>query len=634
MIKGGYNGKILRIDLSEGKTSSEPLPDETVLRKYVGNLGLGLWYLMKELPNGIDPLEPENPLIFMNGPLIGTRTPSPTNCTITTLNADTKFTAGRAHSHGWFGPYLGKAGWDGIIVTGASDKWVYLWIDDDKVEIRDAEKFLGKDTHEMEEVVKEDLGINKKLGAADGASVASIGPAGENLVAGATIMNDRNHGFCHSGVGQVMGSKKLKAIAVRGTGDIKVGDPEKLRSISKEWNKHAGKEGLYPIVGQGSHMKVDYEGVLELVGVSANNWLRNELPGFGKGWKNQKIQPRPCFRCPVACCYDIEMLEGRWKGYVASLSGGGENIEGAAAIMGAGASGDPGEALYLTDLFDRLGLETSTVGCAMAVAFEAYEKGLLTKEDTEGLELTWGNTDAIIELMRRYANKEGTFVKMLTEGPKVAAQRLGIPDAAVEVKGSGINLHDWRRAWGELLVQFISSGSGWHSLAADIWCPEADVGYPEKVGPLDPRQKGEQVARVTRLKFWEDCFGTCVFATWGIPGVLKFTTGALGAVVGWDDFSPEEALAVGHRVVTLERIINMRYGLTPEDDINVSPRMIEPAPADAGPAAGMSPAPYIEGWVRDYYEELGWHRRTGKPLRSTMQKLGLDEFIDLVWGRG
>lgn len=632
MIKGGYNGKILRIDLTSGKITSEPLAPEPILRKYVGNLGLGLWYLTKELPIGIDPLDPDNPLVFLNGPFVGTRTPCPTNCTITTLNADTKYTAGRAHSHGWFGPFLAKAGWDGMIITGASDKWVYLWINDDKIELRDAKKFLGKDTHETEDLIKKDLGVNIKVGAPDGASVAAIGPAGENLVAGSAIMNDKNHGFCHSGVGQIMGAKKLKAIAVRGTGEVPVADEEKLKVVSREWTKLASSLGLFPIVGQGAHVRVDYQGVQELVGLSAKNWTVNQLPGFGEGWSRQKINPRPCYRCPVACCYDVEMVEGKYKGYLASLSGGGENIEGAAAIMGAGASGDPGEALYLTDLFDRLGLETSTVGCAMAVAFEAYEKGLLTKEDTDGLELTWGNVEAIDILTKRYANKEGEFAKLLIDGPKVAAQRLGLPNASCDIKGSGMNLHDWRRAWGELLVQCISAGSGWHSLAADIWCPEADVGYPEKVGPLDPRHKGEQVGRVTRLKFWEDCIGTCVFATWGIPGVLKFTSGAIAAVVGWDDFSPEEALAVGHRTVTLERVINMQYGLTAADDINVSPRLTEPAPADAGPAAGKSVAPYLEGWVRDYYEELGWHRHTGRPLRNTMKKLGMEEFIDKVWG--
>ena len=643
MIKGGYRGKILRVDLTTGSIDIEGLPDESLLRKYVGNFGLGLWYLMKELPTGVAPLEPENPLIFMNGPLVGTRVPCPTNCTITTLNAETGFTAGRAHSHGWFGPFLAKAGYDGIIVTGASEKWVYLWIDDDKVELRNAAKFMGKDTHETEDLVKEDLGINKKIGAADGASVAAIGPAGENLCAGTIIENDKNHSFSHSGVGAIMGSKHLKAIAVRGTGEVPVFNAEKLTPVAREWTKKATKEGARGLLETaaaessptkewgGGVPRSDYVGVKELVGLSAKNWTVNQLPGFGEGWSRQKIIARPCYRCPIACSCDVEIVEGKYKGYSTSLSGGGENIEGAAAILGAGASGDPGEALYLTDLFDHLGLETSTTGCAMAVAFEAYEKGLLTKEDTDGLELKWGDVEVIETLLKRIAHREGKFANRLADGPKIAAQRVGLPEASVDIKGSGMNLHDWRRAWGVFLGQAVGGGSGWPAPGADCWCPEADAGYPEKTDPLSPYGKGEEVAKTGIIKMWDDCQGTCWFANWGVPGQTKYSADAIAAVVGWEDFTPEEVLAVGHRALTLERIFNMKWGLTAEDDYKLSPRITDPAPADAGPAAGLSIAPYIEGWVRDYYQWLGWDRRTGKPLRSTLKKLGLEEYIDVVW---
>jgi len=628
MIKGGYRGKILRVDLTKGKITTEPLPDESILRKYVGCWGLGMWYLMKELPDDIGPLEPENLLIFLNGPLVGTRVPASTNCTITTLNGDTQYTAGRAHSHGWFGPFLAMAGYDGIIITGASDKWVYLWINDDKVELRDAAKFLGMDTHETEDAVKEDLGVNTKLGARDGASVAAIGPAGENLVAGSAIMNDKNHGFCHSGVGQIMGSKKLKAIAVLGTSEVPVHNPEKLKEIATEWTKLCSKLGVAPIVGRGGVPRDEYQGVKGLVGLSSKNWMVNDIPGFGDGMIRQKVTPKPCYRCPIACSYDVEVLEGKHAGYVASLSGGGENMEGAASIVGV--AGDAGTIFRLTDLHDRLGFETSTAGCSMAVAFEAYEKGLLTKQATDGLELKWGNDEVVETLLRRMAHREGKFANMLADGPKVAAERVGLPNSSVDIKGSGMNLHDWRRAWGVLLGQIVSGGSGWPAPGADCWCPDADSGYPEKTNPISPFEKGVEVARTAPVKFWNDSYGCCWFASWGIPGILRFSSSAIAAVVGWDDFTAEEARAVGHRAVTLERIFNMKHGLTAEDDIKVSPRLTDPAPADAGPAAGLSIAPYLEGWVRDYYETLGWERKTGKPLHSTLKKLGMEEYIGVL----
>jgi len=631
MIKGGYTGKILRVDLTTERIVEEGLPSEDILRKYVGCFGLGLWYLIRELPTGVSPLEPENPLIFMNGPFVSTEgtkiaVPSPNNCTAVTLNADTGFTAGRSHSHGWFGPRLKGAGYDGIIITGASKKWVYLWIHEGEVEIRDAGKFIGRDTHETEDLIKEDLGFTTDLPGK--VSVAAIGPAGENMCAGALIENDKNHSFSHSGVGAVMGSKKLKAIAVKGEKPVPIVDEEKLREISREWTKGASTLGLFPIVGQAGVPRSNYKGVLNLVGLSAKNWTTNMLPGFGEGMTEKgKITPKPCFRCPVACSYEVEVVEpGPLKGYVATLSGGGENQEGASSIVGVA---DPPSVWYLTDLNDRLGFETSTVGCAMAVAFEAYEKGLLTKEQTDGLELRWGDVKTIETLLRKIAKREG-FGNLLADGPKIAAERVGLPEAAVHIKGSGMNLHDWRRAWGVLLGQIVGGGSGWPAPGADCWTPEADVGYPVKTNPLTPFGKAEEVAKTGRLKYWNDCHGSCWFATWGVPGILKYTSGAISAIVGWD-FTPEEALMVGERVITLERIFNIRQGLTVEDDLNVSPRITDPAPADAGPAAGKSIKPYLEGWVRDYYRLMGWDPKTGKPLRSTLRKLGLEEYISFIW---
>lgn len=630
MIKGGYVGKILRVNLSTGKITTESLPDEQVVRKYIGGFGLGLWYLLKELRPGIGPLEPENPMIFTNGPFVGARVPSGTNCTLTLLNSDTEFTAGRSHGHGWWGPYMKMAGYDGLIINGASDKWVYLWIDDDKVEIRDASKFLGKDTHETEDLIKAELGLTIKVGAPGGCSVNAIGPAGENVCAGAIIEHDKNHSFSHSGAGTVMGAKKLKAIAIRGSKEVPIFDAEKLKVVASEWSKLVVKAGVSPIIGQGGVPKDEYVGVKGIVGLSVKNWLVNDLPGFGDRMSKQKISPRPCYRCPIGCSYDVEVIEGPYKGYVASLSGGGENMEGSASIVGAGK--EPGETFYLTDLDDRLGFETSSVGCAMAVAFEAYEKGMLTKEDTDGLELKWGDVKVIETLVKRIAKREGKFANMLADGPKLAAQRLGLPQASVDIKGSGMNLHDWRRAWGVLLGQAIGGGSGWPAPGADCWTPEVDVGYPERTNPLSPYGKGEEVAATAGLKMWNDSHGACWFATWGIPGIVKITADAISAETGWD-FTPEEVRLAGDRILALERIFNVKWGLTAEDDYKVSPRITDPAPADAGPAAGKSIAGYMEGWVRDYYHALGWDRKTGKPLISTLKKLGLEEYIEDMWGK-
>jgi len=231
-------GQLLRVNLNEGKVRSENLLDvfpEDVLKKYVGCFGLGLRFLYDNLRLGFKPTDPENPFIFMTGPLTGVPSvPACTNTTITTLNADTMFTCGRSHSHGYWGPQLKFAGFDGVIIEGSSPEPVYLWINDGKGEIRDAHNLWSKDTHQTEDLVREELGRPR-------ASVAAIGPAGEHMATGALIANDRNHSFSHSGVGTVMGSKKMKAIAVFGSGRIPIANEEKLKNATKNWRENLFK---------------------------------------------------------------------------------------------------------------------------------------------------------------------------------------------------------------------------------------------------------------------------------------------------------------------------------------------------------------------------------------------------------
>ncbi|MFH1486603.1 MAG: aldehyde ferredoxin oxidoreductase N-terminal domain-containing protein, partial [Chloroflexota bacterium] len=387
----GYMGKIMRVNLTTGEMEEENLPSEGVLRSYLGCWGLGLRYLYNECPPGTAPQDPENPVIFLTGPLAATHMPGANNTTCVTLNFDTEITAGRAHTHGFFGPNLKFAGYDGIIITGRADKPVYLWLHDGKAEIREAGDIWGKDTHETEDLVKERVGEPS-------ASVAAIGPAGENVCAGALIENDKNHSMSHSGVGAVMGSKKLKAIAVFGKNrDIPVSDGRREVEVAKQWTASLdyGPRSSVRVVGSEykKHHRHEYEQshVDRMGGVVAMNFKQWRLPGFVEDAIN-KVTSRSCFRCPIGCCYDLEIVSGPHKGYIATLAGGGEPIEAAGSIVGLMASGD---VFYMVDLFDRLGLEASTAGCTIAMAFEAYEKGLITKEDTGGIELKWGDAEAM-----------------------------------------------------------------------------------------------------------------------------------------------------------------------------------------------------------------------------------------------
>jgi aldehyde:ferredoxin oxidoreductase len=341
-----------------------------------------------------------------------------------------------------------------------------------------------------------------------------------------------------------------------------------------------------------------------------------------------KITPKACFACPIACSYDLEITSGPYKGYVATCAGGGENLEGAASIVGVYESG---EVYYLIDLCDRLGFDSSTIGCTIALAIEAYEKGLLTKEDTEGIVLKWGDVKLVEKLLNMAARKEGKLGKLLALGPKKAAEWIGgdAPKFAVHIKGAGMNLHDWRATMGIMLGQFVGGGSGWPAPAADAWASEPDVGFPQYQDPINPRIKPEAVAKTWPKKYWDDCNGTCWFATWGVPGVLTFSAEAVSAVTGWD-FTPQEALTVGERVVNLERVFNVRRGLTPADDYEVSPRMVEAPPS--GKAKGIAMAPYVKGMVMEVYRLMGWDEKTGKPWISTLERLGLHDVIKDIWG--
>lgn len=620
-MKGGYVGRVLWVDLDLEKTWYTPLPEDPVLRKFVGCWGLALKFLYELCPPGTHPLEPENPLIFMTGPLTGIPgIPAANNTSIATLNADTGFTAGRSHSHGWFGPNLKFSGFDGIIITGKADKPVYLWIHNGKAEIRDADKFWGMDTHETEDLIKEDLKEPK-------ASVAAIGPAGENLSHGALIENDKNHSFSHSGVGTVMGSKKLKAIAVYGIEKVPVHDEEKLKEISREWHDNLFKSDVAKGLSKGGIPRDEYKYAKSMSITSAKNLLEVSPERWGVGMSKHKITPKPCYACPIACSYDIEIVEGPKKGYVATPAGGGENLEGAASIVGVY---DSNWVFYLIDLCDRLGFESSTIGCTIALCIECYEKGLLTKEDTDGIELKWGDPELIEKLLNMAARKEGKLGKLLSLGPKKAAEYIG-GDAwkySVHIKGSGMNLHDWRATWGIMLGQIVGGGSGWPAPAADAWATEPDVGYPEYEDPLNPRLKPMAVAKTWPKKYWDDCNGTCWFATWGVPGALRFTSGAVAAVTGWE-FTPEEALAVGERIVHFERIFNIRHGLIPDDDLCVPPRIVEAPPS--GKAAGKAMSPYVEWMVKEVYRLMGWDEKTGKPFIGTLRRVGLEEYIKDIW---
>lgn len=629
MIKGGYCGKILRIDLTTGNIKDELLPSEDVLRKYLGCWGLALFYYSREYKPGWGFKDPRTPLIFMTGPFTGTRLPSPTNTTIVTLNAETGYTTGRSHSHGAWGQHLKAAGYDGLIITGRSEKPVYVWISDGEANIYDAKNFIGLDTHKTEDAIKSERGIEKSRNA----SVAAIGPAGENCCHGALIQNDKNHSFSHSGVGTVMGAKNIKAIGVAGSNKVHVFDEETVKNLAKEWREDllACEMGDFWYRGgkdtAGRHSVWEYDKRESLI--SARNFQTVSPAAWIDDIEDVAVvKKRACPGCPMGCSYDIEITKGPFAGTVFTPGGGGENMEGSAASVGVY---DTARVYYLTETADKLGFEAGSIGTAMSLAIEAFERGLLTKEDTGGIALTWGDEKLAAEMMRMAAQKQGPLGELLSLGAARMAKKIGhgAEELVVHVKGGAISNHDWRASWGILFGQIVSSASGWPAPGATSFTTEPSVGYGEFQDPLTPEGKPLASRKTGMLKFYNDCTGSCWNSLWGVPKSLNHSMMAVRAVTGWEDFDEEEALLLGERMMNLERVCNIRNGLTKEDDFNIGPRLLEPP--KEGRAKGLTIKPFLPAMIDEYYELMGWDVKTGKPLRGTLEKLQLEEFINFLW---
>lgn len=615
----GYMGKILTVDLTKEEIAEEVLPDQSTLRKYVGCVGLGVKLFYDRIDSKTQPLDPENPLIFMTGPLTGTSVPCSSNWTVVTLNLNFAKAVATSHSHGVWGVWLKSCGYDGIVISGAGKRRKYLHVHEGGIEFKDADKVWGLDTHDTEDAIKQELGDAN-------ASVACIGPAGENLCRGACIANDKNHLASKGGTGAVMGSKNLKAIAIsRGKQKISIHDRKALEKVVRAWKEKLPEAYFYTSRNGGitrKYVKVAERGVVAWKNMSCPD----EMMIYGQNMVDtaslSKVTPRFCYGCPIGCAYDIEIGSGPHKGYTATLTGGGEGTEGAAALIGVE---DGGTAYFLTDVYDRLGFDSSEPGSAIALAYECYNRGLISKEDTDGLELVWGNWKAAIELLNKMIKREG-FGKILAEGPARAAEIIGKGAAkyALHIKGTGYNLHDWRPMWQKLFAQIIATaGPCHHGTGVDGLMAEPDLGYPERQKPFNLEGIVDGVRKTQIKKIWVDSLGICDFAALGLPNFSQFGPESLSCVTGLD-FSSEEASLAGERIINLEKLFSIGRGFTIDDDLFVGARVIE-APSQ-GRAKGKTFAPYLKDLITEYYTAMGWDK-SGRPTEETLRRLGLEEYV-------
>ena len=618
-------GKILRVNLTDGQITEE-FPDEETLKMYLGGSGLATKYLIDEVPKGIDPLGSENKLIFMTGPLTGTPSPSTGRYSVIAKSPLTGLW-GEANSAGFWGRDLKRSGFDGVIFEGISPNPVYLVTEDGKAELKDASHLWGKNTSETTRIIKEELG--EKF------NVACIGIGGENLVKYAAVMNDcdkpnygRAAGRC--GMGTVMGSKKVKAIASKGDAKIEVAKPEEYKTEAKQrydWVNQSLLKMTLEVFGTATMVDlVNIKG-----GLPTNNWQTGVFPGADKinGTAiNETILTgrKPCFACPIACGRLAEIKEGKYKS-----TGEGPEYESLGAL-GTMCGVDNLEAITLAHfLCNEYGLDVISAGNTIGFAMECYEKGILTKEDTGGLEFNFGNADLVVDLISIISKREG-IGDLLAEGTRIMSKKLGKGSEkfAMHVKGLELPAYDSRAAKITGLAYATANRGGCH-ITGYIEGP-AFLSMPfmivENATVGDVLTENPEDTKV--VKEFEDAFGLfdaiggCKFM--GMVLASEDWASLIEKLLGYE-FSKEDFAKMGERLYNLARVYNIREGATRADD-TLPPRMLE-EPMPDGPAKGETVN--LDPLLDAYYEYRGWDKETGKPTKEKLKELGLEWTIKEIY---
>ena len=611
-MEGGIRGRILWVDLSTG-TKEVLTPGKDLYQQYLGGYGIGVKLIYEKQQPGLAPLAPENILGFATGPLTGTPAISSSRYTVMGKSPLTG-TWGDANSGGFFGPALKRAGFDGVFFEGASSSWVYLLIEDGKIDLVDATPYLGLDTTTFEDQMKKERGNTIRI--------ASIGPAGEMCSLLACIINDKWRAAARSGLGALMGSKKLKAIVVKDSGTIPVADEETAQEQRKRMIAGGNKNPLFQLFsGFGT------------CGVTAMFVAAGEAPV--KNWTGAGDADFPnaaaisdqsvtayqkkkyaCFGCPIACGGEVTVEKAPYacethKPEYETLGALGplclnDNLE---------------SIIKINDICNRAGLDTISVGAAIAFAIECYENGVLTREDTGGGELTWGDHQGIVSLSEKIVRREGLGA-LLADGVKIAAEKIGkgADRYAVHRGGQELPMHDPRNTPGygttyctdATPARHMQGGSAY--LESNMLIPGVPFKMLEKYTYTG---KGEAHRFMSNLSHIVNSSGLCYFAVWVygvqmIPQFMEYVTGG--------QYTLDDLLTIGERIANLRMAFNLREGV-PLSHFKVPGRMIGDPPLQAGPLQGRTID--IETLTREYCESMGWNPTTGKPSQERLEALDL-----------
>jgi len=607
--KGGYAGRLLEVDLTKGILTKAPL-DPTFAREFLGGAGLGARLFLERF-SGALPLSPDNPLLVMTGPLVGTSLPGTSRFAVCSRSPLTGFW-GVGTCGGNFGPELKFAGYDGIEVTGKAAEPVYLLIDDDKVELRTADDLWGKDIYEVTAILKQRHGGERK------SKVLAIGQAGENLVRFAAIGNDGAHFVGRTGMGAVMGSKRLKAVVVKGTGRVVPARPEEYEEVrARTLEKCKTSMVASSMKSMGTAAAMDL-GVMT-GDVPIRNWTCGEFAGTssigGPALRSDYLtRGAACFSCPIACKRVVKVDEGPYQ----TQEGPGPEYE-TLCTFGTYIENDnlPG-IIKANELCNRYGLDTISCGATIAFAMECYEKGVL--RDTGGIELRWGDIDTALKLVKFIAFRQG-IGDLLAEGSLNAARKLGqgAEDLVVAVKGLELPAHDPRGFHGMGLEYAVGYRGACHLQHMSLYVeqgmnPFTDAGLRSDYAGPDSEGKAEMVLLSQNLGVPAGSACICIFAFACLEG--KDLADMIQAVTG-RDFGLKDLLALGERLWLLQRGVTNLLGARAEDD-TLPPHVL--SPLQDGMAAGSSPD--LKRMLAEYYELRGLAAH-GYPRRDVLEKTGL-----------
>lgn len=611
----GYAGRILHIDLTTGKTYTEPLNEEYA-KKYIGGIGLGIRLWLDHSKPGVDPFNPENPLILTTGPISGTVWPTGGNGHAFVSKSPQSYGVGEAKSHGSFGTELKRAGYDAVIFKGKAERPVYVWIDDDSVQILDASHLMGKSPAETEDAIREELGDYY-------IRVAAIGPAGEKLVRIACIINDKTRAAGRTGLGAVMGSKNLKAIAVRGTRDIEVAKTEEFMEFVKEFHERMKGPATkkYRTLGTPENVLVHnslhcmptrnynnahFEGAEKVSGESLNERFVAKIIG--------------CSSCAMRCEHICVVAEGPYKGTMTRME-----YEPLWA-MGPYCGVDRLDAIIKgMDLCNYYGMDSISAGVIVGFAMDCYENGIITDKDTDGIEARFGNHEALVQLLEKMGKREG-IGDILAEGVKIAGEKIGkgAEKLAQHIKGvevTGYDLRCLKTAALGFAVSFRGADHNRHGAYA------FDV--KGKVNRLVVEKgRGKMVKDMEDLYTVIDSLIVCKFSRGtyykGIEDMARLYTLVTGI-----EMTPEELQRSGERINNVARIFNIREGLGRKDDTLPWKVMNQPI-TDEGPAKGAYVSQKeLDLLLDDYYEARGWTEE-GIPTIEKLKELAMDDLISIV----